>query len=186
MPGGQIVVTTVRNGGWCVASSAPSGAAERVGDLGQHRREVASVLADLARARGDHAQPGYILHAHLGREVDAVAREHTPAVAARAVAPVVVARDDHQRDGKRGEDRPQHLIVLVEVLVGEVALHDDQLRAPRQRLAQRGLRAHHRIRVGRIAPLGSRLDSGPPTEPSLSDVDVTDRRDWAQLAPRWR
>ncbi len=108
------------------------------------------------------------------------------AVTVRAVTTVVVAGDDHDGHRHLGQDASERLVVLVVVLVGQIALHDDELRAPRESLAQRRPRAHDGIGLGRVTPLSTGADAGPSPEPSLAEVQVADRRDASQLPPRRR
>ena len=160
---------------------------QSVGDLGEQRREVAAVRALLTRAGDDHTQPRDVDDADTCRHLDAVPSQHRDAVAVRPVPTVVVAGDDDNRHRHRSEHGPQRVVFVVVVLVGEVALHDDQLRSPGDGLAQRGARAHNRIRLGRIAPLRTRADPRPTAEAALAEVQIADRRDASELRTRrWR
>ncbi len=181
MPGGQMVATRVRNGGWCVARSAPPGASRSASVIsGRRGVRLPRRWRCSRRARRDDAQPGEVVHLHGRDELDPVAGEHRNAVAVPSVSPVVVPGQRHDGHGERFEEASEPLVLRVPVVVGEVALHHDELGAPRQGLVEGGAGAARRVRL-RSVPNAVGRDAGPPPEPMLADVHVADRGDATEL-----
>ena len=120
------------------------------------------------------------MHLHGGDELEPVAGEHRNAVAVVTVSSVMVPWQKHDGNGNRCEETSEPLVLRVPVVVGEVALHHDELRAPRQGLVEGGAAAARRVLLGSVPdPVGR--DVRPPPEPTLADVHVADRGDAAEL-----